>query len=737
MREGFSRGFSDVNPPKNIYGEPRPSSAMLGYDQNSSEPRREGLYSSPQFHRESAHSFRAFQPQQQESRGGMNGHPSPGSPIGQPTEQAGPRSLEDIIRRDVPPEGRFGTFRNFGESHAPPRSEMTPRHEVIPFANGHGPTSQPAELGLYSSPQLDRDHRQLGPMRFPPGGFSTPMREEQTGLFRPVFQPGSEPARESIESRQFQDLRRDIPRSSPPMSDFGSFDRARDGFAERPITFEEHQRVEATREQQRKASEGSTHRSLLNISPELNRKGRNSPLPQAVQGAQPRHVGPGGDNPGIKMEFGRMFSGLGSGVGTATPTAGQSVNGATTPSRLSPARHLEGGDLVRTAVAEIEEGRGSKKTGRGGRKTGRRSREDDEKINGTGRETPDLQRGFKRSKTSHPSHHHHHHPHHHHHHHEGVDSGPSPFNMLRFPSNPLSHSSLITNPSHHHHHHHGSHAHPGHHHHHPPRPSLPPRKPTTSVMSRRLVEECAKKPRKHLGSQLYTTELSLPPAADTHVDAKIKFSSKMKPIPVFEGKENCTYTVRIPRWYLASVQNEGENEDASYLEEICKRRQLWGTDVYTDDSDVVAAAVHSGWLKGDFGEYNHDLHEVCGNDAEQEGDDEPQSTLAVRPHRPIKVPAEHDAHITLLVLPPLESYASTTQHHIWSREWKKTHDGMSFMIHRIEFVDEGFATRTAERNAISRKQRLAIEETKRKEAAAGLVMFANGSIAGGAVQVGA
>lgn len=220
--------------------------------------------------------------------------------------------------------------------------------------------------------------------------------------------------------------------------------------------------------------------------------------------------------------------------------------------------------------------------------------------------------------------------------------------------------------------------------------------------------------------------------ADTQVDAKVKFTNKMKPIPVFEGKENCTYTVRVPRGHLSVVGPS--REDSSYLEQICKRRQIWGTDVYTDDSDVIAAAVHSGWLKGDFGEWSQDLQDVCGNESEQEDEEEVPITLAIRPSKPVKAPLDRDAHITLLVLPPLESYASTNQHHVLSRDWNKTHDGMSFMIHRIDFVDDGVGTRNTERSAAARKQRLATEDAKRKEAAAGLLMFANGN---GTVQVGA
>ncbi len=66
----------------------------------------------------------------------------------------------------------------------------------------------------------------------------------------------------------------------------------------------------------RPVDDGPSHagpqRGLLGVQ-EINRKGRVSPLPQAVQGAQPMLQGPAGE-PGIKNEFGRMFSGIGSGV---------------------------------------------------------------------------------------------------------------------------------------------------------------------------------------------------------------------------------------------------------------------------------------------------------------------------------------------------------------------------------------------------------------------------------------
>lgn len=715
MREGV--GHPDVSPLRSaVFGEPRAQSAS--HERVAPEARR-SVFASPQFQHESPHSFRAFRPEQQEMRTPGSGPGVLGRPSSQPIEPVGPRSVDEILaRRETPSEARFATFRHFAE---PPRSERPPRHDAPPFPNGV--TSQPREpRDVYGSPQMDRDARYT-PGRLPPSGtFGTPVREDQSGLFRPIFQHGPDAARESIEPRSLHHVRREEPRPSPPVADLPPYYRPRNGFLDRPVTFEEHQRMEAMqRDESRKGSDGGA-RSLLGISPELNRKGRNSPLPQAVQGAQPRFVGPGGDNPGIKMEFGRMFSGLGSGVGSATPVAGQSANGATTPSRMSPSRQIEDGDLARTAVVGVEDAKlGSTAKKRKGR---RRSRDDD-KTDADGRGTPDTQRSGKRAKTSSAAHHHHHHmiPHHHHHHHEAEAPNGS-FNTLRFPSAGPPASS--TNSNHHHHHHHATHAHPAHHHHHhhTPKAALP-RKPAVTVSSQKVLDEVAEKSRKHLGSQLYTTSLSQPANADLSLDAKIKFSSNMAPITFFAGKENCTYTVRVPRTYVTNSSPEANSEPSSF-EELCRHRQLWGTDVYTDDSDVVAAAVHSGWIKGDFGDSNADLHDLCDNDSETSEAEMPPSDLTTKPSKPVRVPPEHDLHVTVLILPPLETYASSMQHHIRSREWNRVHDGMSFMIHRIQFIDESPSNRFTERGLAGRKARLAQEEARRKEAAAGLLLFSAG-----------
>jgi hypothetical protein len=66
-------------------------------------------------------------------------------------------------------------------------------------------------------------------------------------------------------------------------------------------------------------SPSQQHKTLLGLFADSKRGGRLSPLPQAVQGAQARSKGPASE-PGIKSEFARMFSGIGSGVGSNMST---------------------------------------------------------------------------------------------------------------------------------------------------------------------------------------------------------------------------------------------------------------------------------------------------------------------------------------------------------------------------------------------------------------------------------
>lgn len=146
-------------------------------------------------------------------------------------------------------------------------------------------------------------------------------------------------------------------------------------------------------------------RSFLGIQ-ELNRKGRISPLPQAVQGAQGQIGGPGGE-PGIKSEFGRMFSGIGSGVGAM---------GMPSPVTAGPQGLPNSGQFRRDDIdglpgqdSPIENGayNMARDSSRGGRR--RKLKEEDGKNDddsSTGRRTPSGTGRGKRHKGHHHTHRH-------------------------------------------------------------------------------------------------------------------------------------------------------------------------------------------------------------------------------------------------------------------------------------------------------------------------------------------
>ena len=160
----------------------------------------------------------------------------------------------------------------------------------------------------------------------------------------------------------------------------------------------------------RKLEELPHHKILAGITSENNKKtGRASPLPQAVQGAQAQPAGPGG-NPSIKNEFGRMFSGLGSGLSSAPPN-----NGITSP-RLSPLPQRPHDGVESAPPHSNVNVESLKLTRTGSYPSGkiRRMKEDDSFPNGNsdGRSSllAVLEQGVKRNKNTHPSHHHHHPP---------------------------------------------------------------------------------------------------------------------------------------------------------------------------------------------------------------------------------------------------------------------------------------------------------------------------------------
>lgn len=262
-----------------------------------------------------------------------------------------------------------------------------------------------------------------------------------------------------------------------------------------------------------------------------------------------------------------------------------------------------------------------------------------------------------------------------------------------------------TVPHHHHHHHH---RHPDgtiHHHHHNRKPTpsgekppAAPRMPSVIINNDAILSTVQGLQRRHLGSVVYAPNVD-PATSDESAKTKLGYATGQYSIPRCDGKENCTITVRVPRFYLTHDE----------LLHVCARRAVWGTDIYTDDSDPLCAVVHAGWVRGawppevDVKMLEPQLREVTlASDAVDWRD-----TVLEKPpaESPMIAPPNKDLHITLLILPALEAYAARVAHGVKSRAWGTDHDGLSFRVEKIAWVDEGECN-AEERSAKIRKRRL-------------------------------
>lgn len=258
----------------------------------------------------------------------------------------------------------------------------------------------------------------------------------------------------------------------------------------------------------------------------------------------------------------------------------------------------------------------------------------------------------------------------------------------------------IISSSHHHHHHHHRHNHHNHTQH------TPSFKSNTIIKISPVLEVASRTPRRHLGSFLYNPNIS---ATDSHTPARTKLNVSIQPnlIPSWRDPDqvNCTYTVRVSKTWLRRDEREA----------ICAERCLWGSGIFTDDSDPVAAAIHSGYVKGAWGEWVDTalLEQIIRQqnpmiDAGQEN----------VPKELVEPPPGMDLHITLLILPQLVHYEGTVRYGLKSRSWPEEpyaapHDGVSFMVLNCEWVNERME-RGKGRTGEDRRQRL------RKEFANGL-----------------
>ncbi|CAO1618409.1 unnamed protein product [Sympodiomycopsis kandeliae] len=99
------------------------------------------------------------------------------------------------------------------------------------------------------------------------------------------------------------------------------------------------------------------------------------------------------------------------------------------------------------------------------------------------------------------------------------------------------------------------------------------------------------------------------------------------------------------------------------------RRKLWGSEVYTDDSDVLSMCIHSGWIEFP---------------SAASGESRPE-------HNDIQMYSPPDLKVLLRIAPRLTSYQESFGGGLWSRNWYGRHDGSSLVVETVELKPSGYA----------------------------------------------
>lgn len=111
--------------------------------------------------------------------------------------------------------------------------------------------------------------------------------------------------------------------------------------------------------------------------------------------------------------------------------------------------------------------------------------------------------------------------------------------------------------------------------------------------------------------------------------------------------------------------------------------EIWGCQIYTDDSDPLLVLRHCGLSISDY----NGMHRTPAN---LQNDDNVEGTIP-----PKGTP--FDLEITLLLLPSLQSYPSVKQYGITSRQWGVDtpipHDGLSYGIYGIRIIARDTSTK--------------------------------------------
>lgn len=393
----------------------------------------------------------------------------------------------------------------------------------------------------------------------------------------------------------------------------------------------------------RKGSDELSHKAIVGLGLD-SRRGRYSPVPQAVQGAQAPTPVPDGGNP---RDQGKVFSGIGGGISSATPA-----------SSSSPFKRDD------SAVKTLDTMKMSRTTSSTGKRS-RKIQDEDSLADDAKSSTTTKRRRYKTDLLK--------------------EAAAAPYQRKGTPlsgfgasKNNSSSGTAAANST-------------------QRNEPLPTYKPRKTIKVGTIASQVLRKPRRHLGSFQYNPEiLRLDDARD--IDTEIRVKPNM--VPAFSEAEdlNCIYTINVSKTWLQDSERRM----------ICASRNLWGSGIYTDDTDPVAAAMHMGWIKPAFHNIDETLLQKIIHDQNPKVD---ISKDLKPPSKPIEIPKSGGLRITCVVMPLLEHYEESARFGIRSRSWPETaagapHDGVSFSILKVEAVETGREERRMGRTGVSKRARL-------------------------------
>ncbi|KAI8913495.1 histone deacetylation protein Rxt3-domain-containing protein [Gorgonomyces haynaldii] len=186
-----------------------------------------------------------------------------------------------------------------------------------------------------------------------------------------------------------------------------------------------------------------------------------------------------------------------------------------------------------------------------------------------------------------------------------------------------------------------------------------------------------------LGHVVYTGAKSRSPHSIRAADLQLFL------LPQFNSKHHySTIEVRIPAEFLTYRGNIAVRKSA-----------VWGTDIYTDDSDVVAMIIHSGHYRpvdapdptpeeSQDMDVNRDVSLVVKTPVSGEvkpviAEAEPQKSGSIILH------PDHDLQVILRVLPKLIKYTGSLRYGLDSRGWGASHDGESVQVESVRKIERG------------------------------------------------